>query len=285
MTALVEIQKSCVSHQDLGFECQQKYTLAAYTIRVCPWCSQEAVWWSCTAGMSTSRCYKIKICVHCCFWDLERCTVWGCNFPLDQEKVHIGSSEGSCDIILMGVGITPSPYRLQLCKSFSSHTQIWYDSSSTSTGSRKQNCRSEMCSVQCEKGEVSVEADYWHYWHDPALWNSFLFHDSMTACTNSSDKGLEGWGRKHCSSPPQWQVVAACCPAYTDSFSRLFRSKVEGSHGFTKEQVHHAACCMLDKARESGADEAWRLLRPWCCFLTCCLPFSTPFQSQAHWTS
>jgi len=46
-----------------------------------------------------------------------------CNFPLDQEKVHIGSSEGSCDIILMGVGIT-----------------------------------SEMCLVQCEKGEVSVEA-------------------------------------------------------------------------------------------------------------------------------
>lgn len=45
-----------------------------------------------------------------------------CNFPLDQDKVHIGSSEGSCDIILMGVGIT-----------------------------------SEMCSVQCEKGEVSVE--------------------------------------------------------------------------------------------------------------------------------
>lgn len=46
-----------------------------------------------------------------------------CNFPLDQEQVQIGSCEGNCDIVLMGVGIT-----------------------------------SEMCSVHCEKGEVSVEA-------------------------------------------------------------------------------------------------------------------------------
>ncbi|CAK9008583.1 Peptidyl-prolyl cis-trans isomerase B (PPIase B) (Cyclophilin B) (Rotamase B) [Durusdinium trenchii] len=45
-----------------------------------------------------------------------------CNFPLDQEQVQIGSCEGNCDIVLMGVGIT-----------------------------------SEMCSVHCEKGEALKE--------------------------------------------------------------------------------------------------------------------------------
>jgi len=47
-----------------------------------------------------------------------------CNFPLDESLINIGSCEGSCDIVLVGVGITP-----------------------------------EMCSVRCSKGnEVTVEA-------------------------------------------------------------------------------------------------------------------------------
>jgi len=46
-----------------------------------------------------------------------------CNFPLDEPLVHIGSCEGSCDIVLVGVGITP-----------------------------------EMCAVRCTQGsEVTVE--------------------------------------------------------------------------------------------------------------------------------
>eukprot|EP00439_Symbiodinium_sp_Y106_P009622 s2837_g1.t1 len=47
-----------------------------------------------------------------------------CNFPLDESFINIGSCEGSCDIVLVGVGITP-----------------------------------EMCSVRCLKeNEVTVEA-------------------------------------------------------------------------------------------------------------------------------
>ncbi|CAJ1403351.1 unnamed protein product [Effrenium voratum] len=46
-----------------------------------------------------------------------------CNFPLDQAKIHIGSDEGACDIVLMGVGIMP-----------------------------------DMCAVHCVAGEVQVEA-------------------------------------------------------------------------------------------------------------------------------
>ena len=193
-----------------------RYALAANTARVCPWCSQEAVRWPCTAGMSTSRCCKIKICARVvseCTWKdanseaaTSHWTKTKCTLEALKEVVTSFSWEWASRRVLTDRSSAKAFHRIQ----------IRYDSSSTNSGSCKK-CRSEMCSVQCEKGEVSVEADYWH---GPALMAQFLF-PWQPRRIHWSNKGIEGWGRKHCPGPPQWQDVAACFPALTDSFSRL----------------------------------------------------------------